>query len=269
MEEVEKTIQKEISQQISAQSPAASFGIPKEDFEAMLESGIYWGHLPSKVHPKMREYIEGLKSNVTVIDLRKIYQGIEKAKEYLEEKMKENPDFTILLVGTTPPAREPVLKMAQKFDFPYVIQRWIGGTFTNFQVISQRLKYFRELEEQKEKGELKKYSRKEQLDFERELKRLYKNFGGIKMMEKLPDLLLVINVSFPNHQIAIKEANKVGIPVMAMVDVDGNPEPIDIVIPGNDESKKAIEFVLNKLSEVIEKYRKPKEEPQEPQEKET
>ena len=132
----------------------------------------------------------------------------------------------------------------------------VGGTLTNFKVISERLKYFKELEEKKEKGELKKYSKKEQLDFERELKRLEKLFGGIKNLEKLPDLLFIVNVSEKNHKTAIREANKLGIPIMAIVDTDGDPEPIEVVIPANDNAKSAIEFVLEKLSQVIEKYKK-------------
>ena len=237
-------------------SLSKTLNIPEADLKRMIETGIYWGHKPSKTYPKMREYIEGLKSNVTVFDLKKIYQKLKEAQDYLEKKLKENPNLTILFLGTTPPAKKPILGIAKKFSCPYVIERWVGGTLTNFKNIFERLRYFKELEEKKAKGELKKYSKKEQLDFERELQRLEKLFGGIKNLEKLPDLLFVVNVSEKNHQTAIREANRLKIPIMAIVDTDGNPDPIDVVIPGNDNAKSAIEFVLEKLAQVIEKYHK-------------
>jgi len=241
-------------------SLSKTLNIPESILKKMIETGIYWGHKPSKTYPKMREYIEGLKSNVTVFDLKKIYQKIKEAQDYLEKKLKENSDLVILFLGTTPPAKKPILEIAKKFNYPYVIERWVGGTFTNFKNIFERLKYFKELEEKKAKGELKKYSKKEQLDFERELQRLEKLFGGIKNLEKLPDLLFIVNVSEKNHQTAIREANRLKIPVMAIVDTDGNPDPIDVVIPANDNSKSAIEFILEKLAQVIEKYHKVKNE---------
>ena len=247
------------NQDLNLVSLSKSLGISEPDLKKMIETGIYWGHKPSKTHPKMKEYIEGLKSNVTVFDLKKIYQKIKEAQEYLEKKFKENPNLSILFLGTTPPAKKPILEIAKKFNYPYVVERWVGGTLTNFKVISERLKYFKELEEKKEKGELQKYSKKEQLDFERELKRLERLFGGIKNLENLPDLLFIVNVSEKNHKTAIREANRVGIPIMAIVDTDGDPEPIEVVIPGNDNSKSAIEFVLEKLTQVIEKYHKVKD----------
>ncbi len=230
--------------------------IPKEELEAMIKAGIFWGHKPSKTHPKMREYICGLKSNVTIIDLEKSYQKLNQALKYLEEKLKEKKDFLILFLGTTPPAKKAIFEIAKKFDFPYVIERWIGGTLTNFKEIFKRLNYFKELEEKKAKGELEKYPKKEQLDFERELVRLNKLFGGIKNMTRLPDLLFAVGVSSKNHLAAIKEANRLQIPVMAIVDTDGNPDSIEIVIPANDDAQSAIEFVLDKISKVIEKNKK-------------
>mgnify|MGYP006305950829 CR=1 FL=1 len=179
--------------------------------EEMLTAGVHFGHKPSKWHPKMAEYIFGVRNNIHIIDLEKTQAKLEEALRFIQT-IKDKKG-TILFVGTKTIAKDIIKDAAQKTKMPYVTNRWLGGTLTNFNNISKRLKYFRDLEDKKTKGELEKYTKKEKLDIDRELNKLDIRFGGIKNMEKLPDAIFVIDAH--QEKIAIQEARHKDIPVIA------------------------------------------------------
>ncbi len=166
----------------------------------MTKAGVAFGHKTSKLHPKMKSYILGMRSTIHIIDLSQTISCLDKALEFIEQVVKE--DGQILLVGTKIQFQKIVEEVAQKCNFPYVNHRWIGGTLTNFKVVSSRINYLKELEDKEAKGELKKYTKKEQLDFKIEVENLEKKFGGLKIMSSLPQAVFVID--FDKNFLAVK-----------------------------------------------------------------
>ena len=227
--------------------------IKKKDFginiEEMAKVGVNFGHRISKCHPKMKPFVIGVKGSdhINMIDLEKTKEYFIKTLEFLGEFIKQ--DKTILFVGTKLPVRKLVEETARECKMPYVINRWLGGTLTNFSIMKKRLEYFKELEEKKETGELKKYTKKERLEFDRELERLDLKFGGIKYIDKLPDCLFIIDMR--KNELAIKEAKAKGIPVLAIADTEVDPEKVDYFIPANDDAITSVKYILQKVKEVI------------------
>ena len=211
--------------------------------EDMFKVGIHLGHNKSKRHPKMADYIFATRHNINLIDLTKTVEKFKEVVEYMDEVLKKGN--LILFVGTNPALRDLIKKTANHFNQPFVIERWLGGTLTNFKTVSKRMNYFENLLNKKDSGELEKYTKKEQLVYQRELSVLEKKFGGLRLLKKLPETVFIVDVN--KHEAAVKEARKIGIKIIAFVDTDANPELIDYPIPANDGTRKAVEFLLNKL----------------------
>jgi len=221
--------------------------LSEEAAQKMLEAGVHFGHKKSNWNPKMTPYIYGLRNNIYIIDLEKTAEELAKALEFVR-KIKENKG-KILFVETRPQSQLLAEQTAKDCNMPYVISRWIGGLLTNFRTIRKRVEYFMDLEKKKSQGELKKYTKKEQQNFDKEIEKLKKKFEGIKDLDKLPDAVFVLSAKA--QMIAIKEAKGKNIPVVGLVDTDSDPGTIDYPIPSNDESISALKFILEQIEKAI------------------
>lgn len=215
--------------------------------EEMLKAGVHFGHRTSRKNPRMDQYIFTSRNNVHVIDLEKTQEKLKQALEFIQ-KIKKNKEV-ILFVGTKIAVKEITEKTAQEVKMPYVTERWIGGTLTNFTVISKRLEHFRDLEKKRETGELKKYTKKEQHDFSIELQKLDRQFGGIKEVTKLPDALFIVDTH--KEKLAVKEARMKNIPVVGLCDTNADPSIIDYPIPSNDDAISSLKLILGTIVKVL------------------
>ncbi len=213
----------------------------------MLEAGVHFGHQTRFWNPKMAQYIFGARSKIHIVNLEKTLANYNEAMAFVR-KLASNKG-NILFVGTKRQAREIIAEEASRAGSPFVDQRWLGGMLTNFKTIKQSTKRLKDMETMVEDGSLEKLGKKEALMTQRELAKLQKSIGGIKEMNTLPDALFVIDVGY--HKIAITEANKLGIPVIAVVDTNHSPEGVDYVIPGNDDSSSAIRLYARGVADSI------------------
>lgn len=220
--------------------------------EEMMKAGLFLGHKKSKTHPRMKPYIAATRNGMEIIDLSQTLQALEKAMKFAKSKIISKG--IVLLVGTTPASKAVVEGLAKKLNLPYVVERWLGGTLTNFKTLSKRVGYFKKLRADREAGKFEKYTKKERLDIDREIAKLTMKFSGIENMENLPDILFVAGVS--DHLTAVREAKRMNIPVIAMINTDVDPAVVNYPIPANDRSKSSIEWVLAKLEEAINDARK-------------
>ena len=212
----------------------------------MLEAGVHFGHQTRFWNPKMAPFIFGHRNKIHIINLEKSLPMFQEAQKFAKQLAANRG--TILMVGTKRQARELVAEQAQRAGVPYVDQRWLGGMLTNFKTVKTSIKRLKDMKAQQEAG-LESMSKKEQLMFARELEKLEKDIGGIQDMNALPDAIFVIDVGF--HKIAISEAKKLGIPLIGVVDTNHNPEGIDYVIPGNDDSAKAVALYARGIADAI------------------
>lgn len=217
------------------------------DVEEMAKAGLHFGHRTSKTHPKMLPFIFGMRNTIHIIDLEKTKIKLVKALEFLKEAAKEGKQ--ILFVGTKPQIREMVKNLATELNYPYVIERWIGGTFTNFDEIKKRVEYLKELEKKKESQEWEKYTKKERKEIEEEIEKLERKFGGLKTLEKLPDIVFICDMV--KDHLAVKEARRKGVKVVAISDTNANPELADYPIPANDDAISSVKYILEKVKEAI------------------
>ncbi len=215
--------------------------------EEMLKAGVHFGHRISKWNPQMESYIFTNRNNVHIIDLEKTRGKLNEALKFIQ-KIKAQKGV-ILFIGTKVSAKDITRQTAEKCQMPYVNERWLGGTLTNFKIISQRLEYFRDLEEKRKKGELKKYTKKEQHQFSVKLQKLEKQFGGIKEITKLPEALLVIDIQ--KEKLAVKEARMKGIPIIGLCDTNSDPSLIDYPIPVNDDAITSLKLILGTIAKVL------------------
>lgn len=214
----------------------------------MIEAGLGYGHDKSKLNPKMKEYVAKQKDRVSLIDLEKTAQKLSEAMDFVKQLKSEGK--TIVFVGTKVATRDLVKTTALKCNSPYVVDRWIGGLFTNFKEIKKRINYFKDLEASvKEEGFEKKYVKKERLKMMKELERLRIKFDGVKNMEELPGAIFIVDVD--QDEIALKEAIQCGVKIIAISDTNVNPQELDYPIPGNDDAYTAVEYVLYKIEEVL------------------
>ena len=213
----------------------------------MLEAGVHFGHQTRFWNPKMAQYIFGARSKIHIVNLEKTLANYNEAMAFVR-KLSSNKG-NILFVSTKRQAREIVGEEANRSGSPFVDQRWLGGMLTNFKTIKQSIKRLKDMETMVEDGSLEKLGKKEALMTQRELAKLEKSIGGIKEMGALPDALFVIDVGY--HKIAITEANKLGIPVIAVVDTNHSPEGVDYIIPGNDDSSSAIRLYARGVADSI------------------
>ncbi|GAA4004102.1 30S ribosomal protein S2 [Comamonas faecalis] len=212
----------------------------------MLEAGVHFGHQTRFWDPKMAPYIFGSRNKIHIINLEKTLPMFQEAQKFVRQLAANRG--TILMVGTKRQARELVAEQAQRAATPYVDQRWLGGMLTNFKTVKTSLKRLKDMKAQQEAG-LESMSKKEQLMFTRELAKLERDIGGIQDMNTLPDAIFVIDVGY--HKIAVAEAKKLGIPLIGVVDSNHNPDGIDYVIPGNDDSAKAVALYARGIADAI------------------
>ena len=212
----------------------------------MLEAGVHFGHQTRFWNPKMAPFIFGHRNKIHIVNLEKTLPMFQDAMKFARQLSANRG--TILMVGTKRQAREIVAAEAQRAGVPYVDQRWLGGMLTNFKTVKASLKRLKDMKVQLEAG-LDSMSKKEQLTFQRELDKLQRDIGGIAEMQSLPDAIFVIDVGF--HKIAIAEARKLGIPLIGVVDTNHSPEGIDYIIPGNDDSAKAVALYAAGIADAI------------------
>ncbi len=212
----------------------------------MLEAGVHFGHQTRFWNPKMAPYIFGHRNKIHIINLEKSLPMFQEAAKFVRQLTARRG--TVLMVGTKRQARDTVAAEAQRAGVPYVDQRWLGGMLTNFKTVKTSIKRLKEMKVQQEAG-LDSMSKKEQLMFARELQKLEKDIGGIQDMAALPDAIFVIDVGY--HKIAVAEAKKLGIPLIGVVDSNHSPEGIDYVIPGNDDSSKAVTLYARGIADAV------------------
>jgi len=212
----------------------------------MLEAGVHFGHQTRFWNPKMAPFIYGHRNKIHIINLEKTLPKFEEAMKFVRQLSGKRG--TILMVGTKRQARDVIAMEAQRAGMPFVDQRWLGGMLTNFKTVKGSLKKLKDMQAQKEAG-LDQLSKKEALMFDREVTKLEKDIGGIQDMNALPDALFVIDVGY--HKIAVAEAKKLGIPVIGVVDTNHSPEGIDYVIPGNDDSAKAVALYARAVADAV------------------
>ena len=212
----------------------------------MLEAGVHFGHQTRFWNPRMAPYIYGHRNKIHIINLEKTQPLFTEACKFVRQLSSRRG--TILMVGTKRQARDLIAAEAQRCGMPYVDQRWLGGMLTNFKTVKTSLKKLKEMQAQKEAG-IDQMIKKEGLMFERELAKLEKDIGGIQDMNALPDAMFVIDVGY--HKIAVAEAQKLGIPVVAVVDTNHSPVGIDYVIPGNDDSAKAVALYARAVADAV------------------
>lgn len=213
----------------------------------LLETGAHFGHQTRFWNPKMGQYIFGSRNKIHIINLEKTVSMFDEAAKFLSNLAAQGGK--ILFVGTKRTSRDAIVAEAQRCGMPYVDQRWLGGMLTNFKTVKVSLKRLKDMEQLVADGGLEKMTKKEALDFTRELEKLNKSMGGIKDMTGLPDALVVIDVGY--HKIAIQEANKLGIPVVGVVDTNHNPAGVQYVIPGNDDSARAVALYAKGFADAI------------------
>jgi small subunit ribosomal protein S2 len=213
----------------------------------MLEAGVHFGHQTRYWNPRMAPYIFGHRNKIHIINLEKTLALYQEALRFIRQLIANKG--TVLFVGTKRQAREVVREEAMRCGMPYVDHRWLGGMLTNFKTVKQSIKRLKEMEQSKEDGALERMSKKEGLGLQRELDKLERSLGGIKDMASLPDALFVIDVGYQRG--AVAEAVKLGIPVIGVVDTNHSPEGIDYVIPGNDDSGRAIRLYVRGASDAV------------------
>ena len=213
----------------------------------MLEAGVHFGHQTRFWSPKMAPYIFGARNKIHIVNLEKTLAKYNEAMAFVK-KLSGNRG-NVLFVGTKRQAREIISEEASRAGAAYVDQRWLGGMLTNFKTVKTSIKRLKDMELAVEAGDLERMPKKEALTFRRELEKLQKSIGGIKEMASLPDAIFVVDVGY--HKIAITEASKLGIPVIGVVDTNHSPEGVDYVIPGNDDSSRAIQLYARGVADAI------------------
>jgi small subunit ribosomal protein S2 len=213
----------------------------------MLEAGVHFGHQTRYWNPRMAPFIFGHRSKIHIINLEKTLAQYQEAVKFVRQLASNKG--TVLFVGTKRQARDIIREEAQRCGSPYVDYRWLGGMLTNFKTVKQSIKRLREMDQMVQDGSIEKLSKKEQLTFQRELSKLERSLGGIKQTNGLPDAMFVIDVGY--QKIAVTEANKLGIPVVGVVDTNHSPEGVDYVIPGNDDASRAIRLYARGIADAI------------------
>lgn len=213
----------------------------------MAQAGVLFGHKKSKTHPRMRPFIGGAKNEIELLDPEATLSTLETAAEFFAEKVRSGA--LILLVGTGAPAKTSLEQFAKEFSFPAVTKRWLGGTLTNFKIISDRMKYFQDLKYKQEKGELSKYTKREQQEFDKEIGKMSQSFSGILSLTKIPDVMLVVDPA--SHEIAIQEARQCNIPIVGIMDTNDDPSTVDYPVFANDHARSSIDWVIGKFRETI------------------
>jgi small subunit ribosomal protein S2 len=215
----------------------------------LLEAGVHFGHQVRRWNPKMKEYIFGERNGIYIIDLQKTQRMFREAIGFVTNLIAEDKGKTVLFVGTKRQAQDAIREESEKCGQYYVNQRWLGGLLTNFQTVQKSIKRLKDLESMQTDGRYEKLTKKERIKLDRERESLNKNLSGIKAMNRLPDAIFIIDVK--KEEIAVAEANRLGIPIVAVVDTNCSPEGIDYVIPGNDDALRAVRLFASRIADAI------------------
>jgi small subunit ribosomal protein S2 len=223
--------------------------MPEAGIKELLEAGMHFGHQTRRWNPRMRRFIHGERDGIHVIDLLQTEELLAEARDFAAELAGKGG--TILFVGTKKQARDAVKEWAERCGMPYVNQRWLGGLLTNFHTMSARIKRLHELTQLKAGGQLDLLPTKERMSMEAELAKLEYNLGGVRDMSRLPQAVFILDLK--TEAIALREAERLGLPIIALVDTNCDPDPVDYVIPGNDDSMRSCELVIGTIGEAVEK----------------
>jgi small subunit ribosomal protein S2 len=215
--------------------------------KALLEAGVHFGHRTRRWNPKMKPFIFTERNGIHIIDLQQTIVRLEQAYNLVRDTVANGG--AVLFVGTKKQAQESIIQAAEKCSMPYIEQRWLGGTLTNWQTIRQRLAYLMELERRRDTGDLERLPKKEVLRLEQLIDKLNRRLGGLKKMTRVPNLVVIVDVR--REAIAVKECNILSVPIMAMVDTNCDPDPIDFVIPSNDDAIRAIKLIVEYLADAV------------------
>src|SRR5690554_4712406 len=221
--------------------------MPAVSMKALLETGVHFGHRARKWNPKMKPYIFTERNGIHIIDLQQTLAYIDEIYAMVREIVADGG--TVLFVGTKRQAQETIAQEATRCSMPYINQRWLGGTLTNWRTVRERLETMKRLERQRDEGVFDRLTKKEQMLLDREIEKLQLRFGGMRNMSRLPDVLFVVDVR--REVTAVKEANILNIPVIALVDTNCDPDPIDYVIPANDDAIRAIRLLTSKMADAV------------------
>ncbi|MBI2633717.1 MAG: 30S ribosomal protein S2 [Parcubacteria group bacterium] len=249
-----------MEEKLSLTEVAESFSLEDEGaLKTMFEAGLHWGRRGSLTHPKMRPFIFFSRGELEIIDLSKTLAGLQEALKFIREEA--SGEGRLLLVGTQPAARKEVREVAESLDLPYVNNRWLGGTLTNFKTIQNRIKHLSELEEKMKSPDFAHYTKKERIGLEKTHRELLEKFQGIVKLKELPLAIFVFGVK--RHATAVREARRRGVKVVALANTSDDPTLVDYLIPGNESSSTSIKYVLDEIKKTVEGARKisPLEEP--------
>lgn len=224
------------------------FGAVEMTLESLLKAGAHFGHMKSRRHPKMEMYTYMTRNGLNIIDLKKSLEKLEEATRFLVSVKKSGKK--ILCVGTKKQTHDLIRSFANRLGFPFVVDRWLGGTFTNFSVIQTRTKYLRETGEKLSRGDFKQYTKFERMKIGEELEKLEKRMGGIKYMSELPSAVLIADVK--ESAIAVRESKRSGIPIVGIVDTNTDPSNIDYPIPGNDDAISSLRLLFSYIGKMLE-----------------
>ncbi|HLG25964.1 MAG TPA: 30S ribosomal protein S2 [Candidatus Gracilibacteria bacterium] len=221
--------------------------MPKDALKDMLDAAVHFGHKTQKWNPKMRRYLYGSRSGIHIFDLEKTQACLEKALDFLQQSAASGK--TILLVSTKPQAAQLIVDAAGATKMPYVVHKWMGGLFTNFSTVKQRIRYFRKLREEEKTGEFAKYTKKEASVLRKDITKLESALGGVRDLERTPDVVFVADAV--RDRIVVREANKIHIPVVAICDSNADPDGVQYPIPGNDDAIKSLTYLINAVKDAI------------------
>jgi small subunit ribosomal protein S2 len=217
------------------------------DLKEMLEAAVHFGHKTQKWNPKMRRYLYGEKNGIHIFDLKKTQECLLKAAEFLKHESANGK--TILMISTKPQAAQLIIDTANATKMPYVVHKWMGGLLTNFSTVKQRIRYFRSLLDQEKSGEFSKYTKKEASDLKKTIEKLESALGGVRDLDRMPDAIFVADAV--RDRIAVREANKMKVPVVAIVDSNADPDGVAYPIPGNDDAIKSLTYLITAVKNAI------------------
>ncbi|MDA1017423.1 MAG: 30S ribosomal protein S2 [Planctomycetota bacterium] len=213
----------------------------------ILDAGVHFGHRTARWNPKMRPYIYGRRNQIHIIDIKETVRGLLRAKKYLQRVASQGS--LILFCGTKRQAAQSIQDAAESCGMPYVKERWLGGTLTNFRTVRSRLKRLEELEEMQSSGVMAEYSKKMQSQLMREYRKIYRNLNGIRDMNRMPEAIVVVDPKKEHN--CVHEARLLGIKVVGLIDTDSDPDDVDLPIPGNDDSIRSIKLIVNSLADAV------------------
>jgi len=219
----------------------------KYDLNEMLEAAVHFGHKTQKWNPKMRRYLYGSRNGIHIFDLQKTQVCMDKAAEFLKHTAASGK--TVLFVSTKPQAAQLIVEAANEVKMPYVVHKWMGGLLTNWTTMKYRIRYLKTLKDQEKSGEFEKYTKKEASDLKKTIEKLESALGGVRDLEKMPDIIFIADAL--RDRIAVKEANKMNVPVVAIVDSNADPDGIAYPIPGNDDAVKSLTYLIKAVKGAI------------------